>query len=184
MTKISGFKDKKLLMKNTFCVFQEVDPAIIENRKHDFKSKSGSEYFFETDGVFRLSDHWGRTAKSKWRLIPMNDQKRKLKVGYAKWTAFHKDNDVDKLYYIEFDEPRNEVFFNHKNNAKPAENVFLRTTTDTTKIIRQIRKLVESDSWTNHFHQKDIKKLVILDLINTSKSLAEIKKNYLSVSKN
>jgi hypothetical protein len=183
MTKISVLNDNKLLMKNTFCIFQEVEISSIENRQYDYKSKSGSEYFFETDGVYRFSDHWGRTAKSKWRLIPIDDQKRKSKVGYAKCTDFHKDNDLEKLYFIEFNKLRNEVFFNHKNNCKSIEKVFLRTTSDTTKVIRQVRKLLESDSWTNYYCQKNIKEIVVLELINSTKTLAEIKKSYLPVSK-
>ena len=37
----------------------EVDDEIIKDRKLDFKSKSGRQYYYTPEGVFRYSDHWG-----------------------------------------------------------------------------------------------------------------------------
>ena len=54
--------------KHTFCIFKEVDFETIQNLKPNYKSKSGSSYFFTDQGVYRLSNHWGRAANCKWRL--------------------------------------------------------------------------------------------------------------------
>ena len=54
--------------KHTFCIFQEVDFELIKNLKLNFKSKSGSSYYFVENGVYRLSNHWSRVANCKWRL--------------------------------------------------------------------------------------------------------------------
>lgn len=169
----------KSLMKNTFCIFNEVDSKIIISRKPDYTSASKSQYYFSADGVFRYSDHWGRTANSKWRLIPMDEKYRKFKTGFALWTDFHKDNDVEILYFIEVDFELNAVFFNHKNNLQTSNNAILRTTSETTKIIRQIRNLLQNDAWTKYFHQKDIKKQIVMDLIHSNETLVNIKQKYL-----
>lgn len=169
----------KSLMKNTFCIFNEVDSKIITAKKSDYTSASKSQYFFTEDGVFRYSDHWGRTANSKWRLVPMDEKNRKFKTGFALWTDFHKDNDFNKLYFIEVDFELNAVYFNHKNNLKTSNKAILRTTSETTKIIRQIRNLLQNDAWTKYFYQKDIKQRIVMDLIHSDETLVNIKQKYL-----
>jgi len=64
-------KPKPNTFKNTFCIFIEADVALIENKKPDFSIKSGSEYFYTAAGMYRYSNHWGRLANSKWRLIDL-----------------------------------------------------------------------------------------------------------------
>lgn len=167
-------------MKNTFCIFTEVLHQELLFKKPDFISKSKSQYFFSEIGVYRQSDHWGRTANSKWRLIPFDDENRKLKTGFAPWSNFHKDNYQDKLYFIEADFSKNGVYFNHKNNIDTDSKAILRTSTETTKIIRQIRNLMQNDGWTKYFTQEDIKKKIITDLINSEQSLVNIKNKYLN----
>ena len=169
----------KHCMKNTFCLFTEVCQSAILNLKPDFVSTSGSQYFFVNDGVFRLADHWGRTANSKWRLIPMDEAKRKIRLGFASKSDFHKDNLHERLYFIEVDFDKNEVFFNHRNNQVAGDMAMLRTSTETTKVIRQIRNLLSSDSWTKHFRQADIKQKMIIDLINSDYELVDLKRKYL-----
>ena len=171
--------NSKQLMKNTFCIFQEVDLVFIVNRKCDFVSNSGSKYFFDEAGVYRHSNHWGRTAKSKWRLIPSSDEKKREKIGYAKWCDFHKDNDHEKLYFIEVNFVKNEVYFNHKNNLQTNNLALLRTSSETTIAIRQIRKLLESDGWTKYFNQKNIHQIIVNELITTNIGIFDIKKKYL-----
>lgn len=169
----------KSTMRNSFCIWTEVDLQEIQEQIPQYISQSGSQYFYLNDGVYRLSDHWGRAANSKWRLTPMNNELRKVRLGFANFTDFHKDNLHEKLYFIEVDFKNQLVFFNHKNNKKPNCMAILRTATETTKSIRKIRKLIENQSWTRHFVDDKILEKVILEIINTDRPVLEIKKMFL-----
>ena len=169
----------KSTMRNSFCIWTEVDLQEIQDQNPQYISQSGSQYFYLNDGVYRLSDHWGRAANSKWRLTPMNNELRKVRLGFANFTDFHKDNLHEKLYFIEVDFKNELVFFNHKNNKKPNCMAILRTATETTKSIRKIRKLIENQSWTRHFVDDKILEKVILEIINTDRPVLEIKKKFL-----
>ena len=68
-------------LKKTFCVFEEVNTQTIENLIPDFTSDSGSSYYYVKDGMYRKSNHWGRLANSKWRLIDKQLSDEKFKVG-------------------------------------------------------------------------------------------------------
>lgn len=164
--------------KHTFCVFTEVPRTEIEDRKPDYKSRSGSIYYFTEEGVFRLSDHWGRAAHCKWRLEKHNDDTSRLKVGYARWDSFHSDNDSEKLYFISIDAPSGNVTYEHINSGNHDGKALLRTASETTKIIRQIRNLLVTENWAKYFETDDIqllRRLIINALINTNHSMAEIK---------
>lgn len=165
--------------KNTFCIFSEVVFSAIENEKPNFKSKSGSSYYFTETGVFRLSNHWGRAANCKWRLQPLESSgKNRTKLGFANWSEFHRDNDTEKLYYIEIDFKNDTVTFNHKSNGNPDNQTVFRTVAETTKRIRQIRNLLADDSWMKYYPEKDseiLKTEVISKLANSEKSLLQIK---------
>jgi len=161
----------------TFCVFHEAPLSEIENRQPDYKSKSGSSYYFTETGVYRLSNHWGRAANCKWRLESSNGNPARTKLGFAFWTSFHPDNDNEKLYYIRVDFDKEMVSYQHKNSGN-AGNAMLRTASETTKIIKQIRNLLTNDSWAKHFETDnigDLKRSVIEKLIATNQSLPEIK---------
>ena len=170
---------QKSVMKHSFCIWTEVEFPPTGNQKPDHVSPSGSQYFYEKNGVFRLSDHWGRAANSKWRLKPMNGEARKIRLGFANFSDFHKDNLHEKLYFIEVDFENELVFFNHRNNKKPNCPAVVRTATETTKAIRKIRNIFESQSWTRHYSDDNILEKVVLKIINTDKSVIEIKKMFL-----
>jgi hypothetical protein len=165
-------------IKSTFCIFKEVDIAEIMDLKADFISESGSEYYYTENGVFRYSNHWGKAATSKWRLIPKENGNSKTKLGFANWSDFHKDSLTEKIYFLEIDFDTNKVYFNHKNNLKPNENPTLRTSTETSKVIRQIRKLLENDKWTTYFETENIKQKIINELIYSEKTLFELKQQF------
>ena len=102
-----------------FCIFNEIQVPEIEQRKFDYESKSGSCYYFTKRGMYRLSNHWGRLANSKWRLIPLSiETDKKFKWGFAPWTSFYPDNAVDELYFIQPDYLNNSVNYQHKNKMK------------------------------------------------------------------
>jgi hypothetical protein len=174
------FRPSPNSFKNTFCVFQEVLPDQIENLKVQYDSKSGSKYFYTKEGMFRLSNHWGRLANSKWRLQPMEPEtESKFKIGYAAWDEFYPDNADEELYYLEANYTKKTVNYQHKNNPKYDCKAILRTSFETTKKIKQIRNLFNLTSWAKYFEYEDLdelRKVIIEQLIYTTKSLDEIKR--------
>lgn len=174
------FRPNPNSFKNTFCVFKEQNLKSIENLKFQFQSKSGSCYYYTTIGMYRLSNHWGRLANSKWRLEPMEPETdSKTKVGFAAWTEFYPDNPLEKLYYLEADYLKNTVNYQHKNNPNYDHKAVLRTSFETTKRIKQIRNLQNLTSWAKYFQYEDLAVLrqqIIEELIFTNKTLEEIKR--------
>ncbi|SCX91017.1 hypothetical protein [Flavobacterium caeni] len=161
--------------KHTFCVFRQVGLFEIAGLTLGYKSKSGSSYYFTNDGVYRLSNHWGRAANCKWRLESNGDTAERTKLGYAAWTWFCRDNDQEKLYFIEW--VGGSVQFAHKDQAS-YNGQFLRTASDTMKRIRQIRNLLENDGWTAYYRQDNpeaLKENVVHQMIATDQSLSQIK---------
>lgn len=166
--------------KNTFCVFQEEPLLKIENLSLQYQSKSGSAYYYTHLGMYRLSNHWGRLANSKWRLEPLTPETvSKTKLGFALWIHFYPDNASEKLYYIEANYTTKTVNYQHKNNPNYDNKVLLRTSFETTKKIKQIRNLFNLTSWAKHFDYEDLDVLrqkMINELIFTNKTLEEIKR--------
>ncbi len=183
-----NFRPHPNSFKNTFCVFHEVLFDAVKGLKIQFQSKAGSSYYYTPEGMYRVSNHWGRLANSKWRLIPMDiETDSKYKIGFAKWDCFYPDNVTEKLYYLEMDCTKNTVNYQHKNNPDYNQKAVLRTSLETTKRIKQVRNLLELTSWAKHFECEDIvllRSLIIEDLINTNKSLEEIKKEVAEKSSN
>lgn len=175
-----NFKPHPNSFKNTFCVFHEVLPTAIENLKIQFESKAGSTYYYTPEGMYRVSNHWGRLANSKWRLVAMEPETAsKYKIGFAKWDCFYPDNAIEKLYYLEMDYAKNSVNYQHKNNPDYNQKAVLRSSLETTKRIKQIRNLIQLDSWAKHFDCDDItllRSLIIDELIFTNKTLEEVKR--------
>jgi len=174
------FRPSPKSFKNTFCVFQEVLSDKIKDLKVQYDSKSGSKYFYTKEGMFRLSNHWGRLANSKWRLEPLYpESESKLKIGFASWDSFYPDNSEEELYYIEVNYIQKTANYQHKNNPDYDTKAILRTSFETTKKIKQIRNLFQLTSWAKYFEYEDIedfRKLIIEQLIYSNKSLDEIKR--------
>ncbi len=174
------FRPSPNSFKNTFCVFQEVLSDKIENLKIQYDSKSGSKYFYTEKGMYRLSNHWGRLANSKWRLEPLEPEtESKFKIGFAAWDSFYPDNAEDELYYLEANYVSYTVNYQHKNNPNYDNKAILRTSFETTKRIKQIRNLFTLTSWAKYFDYDDIddlRKTIVIQLIYTNKTLDEIKR--------
>lgn len=174
------FRPSPNSFKNTFCVFQEIEIEAIENLPIQFESKAGSRYYYTESGMYRLSNHWGRLANSKWRLEPMQPETQsKMKLGYASWNDFYPDNATEELYYLKANFETKTVSYQHKNNPEYDNKAILRTSFETTKKIKQIRNLFELTSWAKYFDNNDIDDLrqqIINELIFTNKSLDEIKR--------
>ncbi|MES2575365.1 MAG: hypothetical protein V4572_10510 [Bacteroidota bacterium] len=174
------FRPSPNSFKNTFCVFQEVFSDRIEGMPVQYDSKSGSKYFYTEEGMYRLSNHWGRLANSKWRLEPMEPETAsKTKLGFAFWNEFYPDNAEEELYYLEANYTKNTVNYQHKNNPNYDKKAILRTSFETTKKIKQIRNLFALTSWAKYFEYDDLDELrkeIIEQLIFSNKTLEEIKR--------
>lgn len=178
--KVDKFKPNPNSLKNTFCVFKERDLSEIKDQKSDFESDSGSRYYYTEFGMYRLSNHWGRLANSKWRLVPecVNDT-AKVKLGFANWVDFYPDNKTDLLYYLDFDTSKNEILYQHKNNPNYDGKALVRTSDETMKRIKTARNILNLSNWAKYFDNWDIDELraiIINQLIHTNKSIEQIKK--------
>jgi hypothetical protein len=177
------FRPSPKSFKNTFCVFQEVALISLDGLKIQYESKSGSSYYYTKVGMYRLSNHWGRLANSKWRLVSMEPESdSKTKLGFAPWTRFYPDNAVEELYYLEMNYLNRTVNYQHKNNPDYNGKAILRTSFETTKKIKQIRNLLNLTSWAKYFEYEDLdilRKEIIEQLIFTNKTLEEIKREYI-----
>lgn len=170
----------------TFCIFQEVGLEALQDLSLHYKSKSGSCYYFTTKGVYRVSNHWGRAANCKWRLSAnskvQHSNNDRTKIGYANWSDFYSDNDYEKLYFVKVDFDTQTVQFYHKQSQENTTEKVLRTATDTTKLIKQIRALFDETAWTKYLKDQNIgvlRKEIIEELVNTNKTFQEIRKQYL-----
>ncbi len=175
--------------KYTFCEFTEVDSMTVSELKWDYKSKSGSGYCFTKEGVYRISNHWGRAANCRWRLISNTNLNSSSKVnnsqnriGYANWTDFYPSNETENLFYIEVNFEIKNVTFQHKFNPNYDGKAVLRNASETAKVIRQIKEILESETWAKYLNFDDLEQLrkeIILQLITTNTSLQILKKELL-----
>lgn len=167
--------------KHTFCEFQEVPFSEIEKTKPSYKSKSGSIYYFTNEGVFRVSNHWGRAANCRWRLLSSEKIKSQTeKCGFAKWTDFYPNNENEKLFYIEVNWTTFEINFQHKSNPN-YNNFVLRNASATAKRIQTIKEILQTESWAKYLEFENIETLreeLVLKLIETDETFIKIKQNY------
>lgn len=190
--------------KHTFCEFTEVDTVTIPNIDWHYKSKSGSGYCFTDEGVYRISHHWGRAGNCRWRLISRASSKSSSslnsnlgyfatlqeanskinnslhRIGYAKWTDFYPNNETENLFYVQVNFDTKEATFQHKNNPNYDGKSVLRNASETAKVIRQIKEILETDTWAKYLdfdHLEELRKEIILKLINTSMTLQTLKKD-------
>lgn len=177
----ANFRPAPQSFKNTFCVFHEVTMDHIAQLEVQYHSASGSKYYYTAQGMYRLSNHWGRFANSKWRLLPLAPATgSKYKLGFAQWEHFYPDNAEEKLYYIAADYSNRTVNYEHKNNPSYDQKAVLRTSFETTKKIKQIRNLFELTNWAKYFDYDDLdelRKKIIEELIYTERTLEDIKRS-------
>ncbi len=172
--------------KHTFCEFVEQVDSLISSLQIHYKSKSGSSYSFTDEGVFRISNHWGRASNCRWRLVSSSSSSSKInnfkkRVGFAKWSDFYPNNETEKLFYIEVNFENNEVQFQHKNSPKYEGKAVLRNASETAKTIRQIKELLGSDNWSKHYNFVAIEQVrfnTIQALINTTIPLNKLKMDW------
>jgi len=172
---------------HTFCIWNEVTLEEIKGLKISYTSQSGSKYIFKNDGLYRISNHWGRVANCHWRLIPLSEFKNQnTTVAFAKWTDFYSNDDLSKLFYIQVDFETHEINFYHKESLEKESlekesDVILRNAKDTAKIIRKVKEIISETDWAKYLKYDNIEKLrkeIILAMIQTTKSFVEIKRKY------
>lgn len=166
--------NSKTFFKHTFCYFQQVkDVEFPENT--NYKSKSDSYYYYTKEGVYRKSNHWGRVANCRWKIITTNNYKnQKTVVGFAKWSDFYPIHSLEKSFYIE-------VNFQEKTaTIKPNDNQVnnhLFSYLEVQKRIKKINHLLKSDKWAKYFdvNINTLRKEIIQEYISSYKTLATIK---------
>jgi hypothetical protein len=168
--------------KYTFCVFNEVEKEAIDGLKLSYQSKSGSSYYFTNDGVFRVSNHWGRAANCRWRLQSKAKNTNQVnRIGYANWSDFYSNNEQGKFFYITVNKENKEVDFQHKDNPNYSTDVVLRNAAATAKRIQLIREVLLEENWSKYLTFDDLDELrneIIELLIKTDDSFIKIKQKF------
>ncbi len=171
---------KNNFFKHTFCEFEEViDFKFPEN--NFFKSASNSYYFYTKEGVYRKSNHWGRVANCRWRIITKSKYKnQRIIVGFAKWTDFVPLQSNGNFFSIQvnFQDKTSRVV--SKGNTTSLELFTLKEATLRNKEIQKLFKEKHWLSYANHSNTSKLVQQVILELISSTKSINKIKSNTLN----
>ena len=161
--------------RHTFCEFTQIDNFEFPEDTN-YKSKSESMYFYTDEGVYRKSNHWGRVANCRWKLISNENYKnQQIVIGFANWTDFYPINLSGKIFFIEVDFDNKKVKIQPKNN-KTTNRLF--TFSEAQKRTKQITQLFLDDKWAKYFDKNiDILQFeIISDFINSDKTLQELKR--------
>ncbi|MBB1149401.1 hypothetical protein H4K35_04500 [Myroides sp. NP-2] len=168
--------------KHTYCEWTEVPLTAIAQKTPNYKSEKGSCYFFSEVGIFRYANHWGRVANCRWKLISDRKANQGFCVGYASWSSFFPNDEKENNYVISVNFLLKEVTFKHYASLKDSD-ACRRNANDTAKRIVEIKKVLLADDWykyITHPDQEEVRRYLINGLVNTNKSLLELKRNFLS----
>ncbi|MDA9339738.1 hypothetical protein N9Q68_02070, partial [Polaribacter sp.] len=138
--------------------------------------KSESSYFYTEEGVYRKSNHWGRVANCRWKLIAEENYKNQTIVtGFAKWTNFFPLNSKEKIFFIEvnFDKKTTEIKSKHKTST-----AHLFTFSEVIIRKKQIMHLLKETKWAHYFEMEisELRNAIISEYIHSDKTLQHIKK--------
>ena len=163
--------------KHTFCEFSQIDDFEFPE-SNNYKSKSESMYYYTVEGVYRKSNHWGRVANCRWKLISTENYKnQQVVIGFAKWVDFFPINSTEKIFYIA-------VNFEEKTaKIQPEKEIgsnFLYSLNEAQQKIKQIAILFKEDKWAKYFDEEIevLRFKIISEFINSEKSILQIKKNF------
>lgn len=146
--------------KHTFCLWKEVSRSDFELQQSQFKSNSGSEYYFTEEGVYRISNHWGRVANCRWRLLPLSDYKNQYtKIGFANWTDFYANDENANLFFIQVNWEQKTADFFHKDMPFYDGKATLRNASETAKTLKKINLILNDDSWAKYLDYEDLEEL-------------------------
>ncbi|WP_036823207.1 hypothetical protein [Polaribacter sp. Hel1_85] len=166
--------NKTNFFKHTFCEFNQIDDFEFP-KNTNYKSKSESMYFYTHEGIYRKSNHWGRVANCRWKLIANDNYKnQQIVIGFAKWSNFYSINSSEKNFFIDVDFKKKSVKLQPK---KENTTNYLFSFSEAQKRIKQITHLFKDDKWAKYFDDdiEIIRKNIISEFINSDKTLQEIK---------
>lgn len=162
--------------KHTFCEFIQIDDFKFPENTN-YKSKSESMYFYTKEGVYRKSNHWGRVANCRWKLLANDTYKNQnMVIGFAKWSDFYPINSIEKNFFIEVNFESGTAKIQPKKEE--STNYFF-TFSEAQKRIKQITYLFKNDKWAKYFDIEinDLRYKIITDFMNSEKTLSEIKRD-------
>jgi hypothetical protein len=142
------------------------------------QSKSGSQYHYTSEGVYRYSNHWGRVANCRWKIKGIADYKNQEHyLGYASWNDFYPLNDIDKVFYIKVDLDTYEVQI-HRNLQDEHGEALLMRFSFAQQRLRHIKHLLKDTKWTTYYEEDitSLREKLIHEMITTSKPLQQIKR--------
>lgn len=163
--------------KHTFCEFTQVDDFSFPINTN-FKSKSDSQYSYTKEGVYRKSNHWGRVANCRWKIITNNKYKNQTEIiGFAKWSDFFPINSSKNNFFITVDFENKTVRIKPKKDN--TQHIFF-TYSQAQKRLKKINHLLSEDKWATYFdiNIDILRHQIILEYINSNKTLAEIKQSF------
>ena len=163
--------------KHTFCEFQQVDKFDFPEETN-YKSKSESIYFYTDEGVYRKSNHWGRVANCRWKIMANATYKnQQIVTGFAKWTNFYPINSNEKIFFIVVDFEEKTAIL----QPKPAASVgCFFTFSEAQKRIKEITYLFKEDAWAKYFETeiKELRFKIISEYMRSEKSIQEVKRGF------
>lgn len=173
---------KKNFHSRTFCTWKEVLPEAVSRLKINYQSDSGSRYAFTTEGVYRISNHWGRVGNCYWRIASLENYKnQQLAIAYANWTDFCLNDEKEKLFFITVDYQNKKVAFHHKDSGYPKGQAVFKSAGEIVKTTKLIKTILTENHWAKHLNYDNfetIQQSVIEQLVCTDKSFLEIKKAF------
>lgn len=107
----------KIINKNNYFNYTYVDFQSVQKpeRKPDFISESGSEYWYTEKGVYRYSDHWNEVGTCIWKI---NNGFKEYSTGFASWEDFLATTPIEDLengWYTFFN--KRSLFLNITDNG-------------------------------------------------------------------
>lgn len=163
--------------KHTFCEFLQIDDFDFPENTN-YKSKSDSYYFYTNKGVYRKSNHWGRVANCRWKIIADENYKnQQTVVGFAKWSDFYPINSNEKNFFICVDfKLKTATLQSKKENT--LNYVF--SFSEAQKRIKQIHHLFKDNKWAQYLDLEidELHFKVITEFINSDKTLQQIKRQF------
>lgn len=165
--------------KYTYCEFEQVSDDFFLNNKPHYTSKSGSNYFYTDEGVYRYSNHWGRVANCRWKISGIEDYKNQCYyVGYSNWLDFYPLNNFEKTFYLE-QNLENDIPKIYRVKEGSSSACYLMTLEFAQKRLKQIKSLFKDYKWAQYYNQdiELVRKQLITKLINSEESLQKLKQS-------
>jgi hypothetical protein len=135
-------------------------------------------YFYTDEGVYRKSNHWGRVANCRWKIIANNTYKnQQIAIGFAKWTDFYPINLTEKIFFIAVDFEEKTA----KLQPKRSESInYFFTFSVAQKKIKEITYLFQENAWAKYFAIEidELRFKIISEYMRSEKSVQEIKRAF------